>query len=50
MLYNTGYAMLYNSIYNRRRHHITVVRRLLSYNCYQMSDVICYVIQLLSDD
>ena len=50
MLYNTCYVLLYNSIYNRRRHHITVVRRLLSYNCYQMSDVICYVIQLLSDD
>ena len=25
------------------------IRRLLTYNCYQMSDVICYVIVMLSD-
>ena len=25
------------------------IRRLLTYNCYQMSDVICYIIVMLSD-
>ena len=44
LCYITHVMYCYITVYITDFDIISVIRRLLSYNCYQMSDVICYVI------